>query len=77
MCRQTFVPLTGPGLRDGFHEVPLQLADTGMMPEKVLLRFIKLLHEGKFERKRDRTQGGNKHRADSESGVGREISGFV
>lgn len=47
MCGQALVPLARPGLRDGFHEVSLQLADTGMVPEQFLLRLFKLLHEGK------------------------------
>lgn len=47
MCGQALVPLTGPLLRDGFHEVPLQLTDTGMMLEQVLLGLIELLYGGK------------------------------
>lgn len=40
---EALVPLAGPGLRGGFHEVPLELADAGVMPEQVLLRLIELL----------------------------------
>lgn len=47
MCGQALVPLTGPGLWGGFHEVPLQLTDAGMVPEQVLLRLIELLYGGK------------------------------
>lgn len=47
VCGQTFLPLTRPGLRDSFHEVPLQLADTGMMPQQLLLGLFKLLYDGK------------------------------
>ena len=50
MRGQALVPLTGPGLRGGFHEVPLQLTDAGMVPEQVLLRLIKLLYRGKSRR---------------------------
>lgn len=46
MRGQALVPLAGPLLRDGLHEVPLQLADAGMMPEQVLLRLIEFLYGG-------------------------------
>lgn len=59
MCGQALVPLTGLLLWDGFHEVPLQLADTGVMPEQVLLRLIELLYGGKSRGKRQRAGGGD------------------
>lgn len=37
---QTFVPLTGPGLGDGLHEVLLQLTDVGMVLLYFFLRLI-------------------------------------
>lgn len=46
VCGQTLVPLAGPGLWDGFHEVLLQLTDAGVMPEQVLLRLFELLQRG-------------------------------
>lgn len=58
MCGQALVPLTGPGLRDGFHEVPLQLTDTGMMPEQVLLRLSELLNRGNLKGERQCGGGG-------------------
>jgi len=54
---QALVPLTGPVLRSGFHEVPFQLTDAGMMPEQVLLRLIKLL-EGAESRGTDSAERG-------------------
>lgn len=47
---QAFVPLAGPLLRDGLHEVPLQLADAGVVPQQVFLGLIELLHSAKSER---------------------------
>lgn len=49
VCGQALVPLTRSGLRGSFHEVPLQLADTGMMPEQLLLGLLKLLYGGKLQ----------------------------
>lgn len=58
MRRQTLVPLAGPLFWDGFHEVPLQLTDTGMMLEQVLLRFIELLYGGKSRGEKTVWKGG-------------------
>ncbi len=79
VCGQALVPLTGPLLWDGFHEVPLQLADTGMMPEQVLLRLIELLYEGKSREERQCGGGegagkrvpGNLRQVDQENNEGR------
>lgn len=40
---QALVPLAGPLLRDGLHEVPLQLTDAGMVFEDVLVGLVKVL----------------------------------
>lgn len=49
MRGQALVPFARPGLWNGLHEVPLQLADAGVMLEQVLLRLFKLLHGEKSE----------------------------
>lgn len=47
MRGQALVPLTRSLLWDGFHKVPLQLTDTGMMLQQVLVRLIELLQGAK------------------------------
>lgn len=43
---QALVPLAGPLLRDGLHEVPLQLTDAGVVLEDVLVGLVKVLQLG-------------------------------
>lgn len=57
MSGQALVPFAGPpGLWDRRHEVPLQLTDTSMMPDEILLGLIKVL-EGGREKWRGREEG--------------------
>lgn len=58
MRGQALVPLTRLLLWDGFHEVPLQLTDAGVMLQQVLVRFIELLHTAKKGRGRAEGSGG-------------------
>lgn len=58
MRGQALVPLTRLLLWDGFHEVPLQLTDAGMMLQQVLVRLIELLHTAKKGRGSAKGSGG-------------------
>lgn len=48
---QALVPLAGPLLGDGLHEVPLQLTDAGMVLEDVLVGLVKVLQGGQVREK--------------------------
>lgn len=78
MSGQALVPFAGPpGLWDRRHEVPLQLTDTSMMPDEILLGLIKVL-EGGREKWRGREEGeggwerGRERREREEKGGRRE-----
>ena len=59
MRGQALVPLTGPLLRDGTHEVPLKLTDAGVMLEHILVRLVEILRGGKSRgEKRSGEEGG-------------------
>lgn len=75
MRGQTLVPLAGPLLRDRLHEVPLQLADAGVMPEQVLLRLIELLCGGKTRAGSRQCGGGEASGSGKQSGEGKIRSG--
>lgn len=81
MSGQALVPFAGPpGLWDRRHEVPLQLTDTSMMPDEILLGLIKVL-EGGREKWRGREEGeggwerGRERREREEKGGRREREG--
>lgn len=57
MGGQTLVPLARLRLGNGLHEVPLQLADAGVVPEQLLLRLVEILHEGKVHEETDDVGG--------------------
>lgn len=44
---QALVPLAGPLLGHGLHEVPFQLADAGVVLEDVLVGLVEVLREGR------------------------------
>lgn len=60
MSGQTLVPLAQLRLGNGLHEVPLQLADAGVVPEQLFLRLVEVLREGKVHEKTDDDLGGDK-----------------